>query len=163
MARNFCSVLEHPLVRYGVGALALLVFGIMSLVFLPPIRNLAGSPPDLWVWGFSPERFSGFLGALGAQGVALYRLFLYADLGFAPLYGFALAGWVCYFYRSPAYAAAPLLAAFLDEVENFLFLINLEAVRPVLVVLAGYVSFFKWVFLVYTAFALVLGFWYRRR
>jgi len=160
---KLCQVLEHPLVRYGVGVLALFVFGVMTGALLPPIQARAGLPPDLWGVGFSPERFSGFLGALGIKGAELYRLFLYADLGFAPLYGIALTGWLCYLYRAPAYAAAPLLAAFLDEVENFLFLVNLEAPRPALLVVAGYVSFFKWVFLVYTAFALALGFWYRRR
>jgi len=163
VGRKLCQVLEHPLIRFGVGGLALFVFLVMAFVFLPPLRQLAGPPPDLWALGFGPERFTRFLEALGGQGVELYRLFLLADLGFAALYGLTLAGWLCYLYRAPGYAAAPLLAAFLDEVENFLFLVNLEAARPTLLIVAGYVTFFKWVFLAYTAFALALGFWYRRR
>jgi len=163
VAHSLCEVFEHPLVRWGVGLIALFWFFVLGAAFVPPIQALAGILPDLWGFRFDPDRFLEFATALGEEGVRLYRLFLYADVGFAVLYGIAFAGWLCHFYRSWKYAIWPLVAAFMDMAENALFLLNLERPEPSLLTLAGYASVFKWIFLIYTGFALLLGFYYRRR
>jgi len=154
-------VLAHPLVRYGVGLLALFLLLVLAFALLPPIVALAGPPPDLWFLGYGPERLAGFLGALGEKGRALYRLFLLYDLGFAPIYGAALSGWLYHFYRAPGYARPPLVAALADLGENLLLLSQLGQVRPGLAVLAGYLTFFKWVLLAFSLgaalYALRLG------
>jgi len=157
---RFFETLAQPLVRYGVGALALLLFSVLLFVFVPPILALAGPPPDLWVAGYGPERLAGYLGALGERGRALYGAFLRFDLGFALVYGLALSGWVHHLYRSPAYAGVPLAAALADVAENLLLLAELDRVRPALAMLAGYLTFFKWCLLalalVFLGYALVL-------
>ena len=163
MGARFFEVLAHPLVRYGVGALALLLFLVLLFALMPPILALAGPPPDLWILGYGPERLAGFLGALGERGRALYGAFLRFDLGFAMVYGLALSGWVYHLYRSPAYAGVPLAAALADLAENFLLLAELGRVRPALAVLAGYLTFFKWVLLLFTLVFLGYALLLRRR
>ncbi len=155
--------LAHPLVRVGVGALALVYLGVLALVLLPPILRLAGPPLDLGFFGYPPTRVAAFLAALGEGGRSLYRLFLLADLGFAPLYGLALTGWLYHLYRRPNYARWPLVAAMADWAENLLLLANLGSFNPTAATLAGYLTFFKWLLLAYSLLALFLGlFWWRR-
>lgn len=155
MEARLLEVFAHPLVRYGVGALVVFVFLLFALFFLPPLFALAGPPPDLWVLGYRPEQVLSYLEALGEEGRRLYRLFLLADLGFAPLYGIALSGWLYHRYRSAAYARWPLVAAALDLGENLLFLAALSGHAEGLF-LAGYLTFFKWILILYSFFALLL-------
>ncbi len=160
---RFLRALAHPLVRYGVGALVLFYGGALILGLMPPLVRLAGPPPDLWFLGYGPARLAGYLEALGAGGRALYRVFLLADLGFAALYGPALAGWLAWLYPRPGPAGWALTAALLDLGEDLLLLADLSAPRPALAVLAGYLTFFKWATLAYAVFALAVGLWTRRR
>jgi len=160
---RFYRGLAHPLVRLGVGLVTLVYLGVLALVLLPPISRLGGLPPDLWFFGYAPARVYAFLGALGEGGRALYRLFLLADLGFAPLYGLVLTGWLYDLYRPPGYARWPLAAALADLAENLLLLSNLGAFNPRAAALAGYLTLFKWILLAYSFLALFLGLFERRR
>ncbi len=163
MERRLYAVLAHPLVRYGVGLLVLVFLLVFLALFLPALVRLAGWPPDFWVLGYGPARLAGYLGALGEAGRRLYALFLRADCLFAPLYGLWLAGWLFHLYHRPAYARAALLAALMDLGENLLLTLQLDRVDPVLAVVAGYLTFFKWVFLAYALLAFLLGLFWQRR
>ncbi len=163
MERRLYAALAHPLVRFGVGLFVLVFLLVFLGLFVPALARLAGWPPDFWVLGYGPGRLAGYLGALGEAGRRLYALFLTADFLFAPLYGLWLAGWLFYLYRRPAYARVPLLAALMDLGENQLLALQLERVDPLLAVVAGYLTFFKWAFLAYALLAMLLGLFWQRR